>query len=187
MADVEQDLDVNDASNYRCILAKNGTSQYWFGKERVQKGKIPKGILAGLICAQKGEALVSERAQAFQKLTTGLPGLQKKAARLERKLETAEAKKVGNAAKSSSPPRKSPPRSPSAKGPTPPQRKESVKRSPGRKSLPKRGLPPVPPMTQEEVRWLRYYWQATRPSGTELARLVASFRATYGMDPAIPL
>lgn len=147
-------MDVNDVSNYRCILAKNGARQYYFGKAKIKKEDIPASILASLLCSQKGEALVSERAQAFEKLKTGLPGLQKKTERLEKKLEAAEAKKVKKPPSSGKKPPSSgkdtsieedvisehpptPPPRAARKPPTPPPRMQkagSPKRSPSKKS-----------------------------------------------------
>jgi hypothetical protein len=87
-------LDPNDATNYRCVLAKNGAHQYFFGTGRIAIAKIPKQVLPAIICPQKGEALVSERTQAFEQLRTGVPALEKKAERLKKAQAKREEKKA---------------------------------------------------------------------------------------------
>lgn len=75
------------AEEYRCVYAKNGAKRYYHGKAPIAAAKVPKDVLARLICPQKGKAIVEERTAALEKSAAQ----QKK--RLEKQKEAREKKK----------------------------------------------------------------------------------------------
>jgi hypothetical protein len=76
------------SDEYRCVYAKNGAKRYYHGKAAIAAAKVPKDVIARLVCPQKGKALVEERTAALEKSTAQ----QKK--RLEKQKEVRAAKKV---------------------------------------------------------------------------------------------
>ena len=175
-------MDPNDAGNYRCVFAKNGARQYFFGKERIAVAKIPKIVLPSIICPGKAEALVSERTAT----------LEKRVEKLKKGVAKAEAKKAARKKKS---PKKSPP-----KEKTPP--KVSPKVSPkkgvkissqekpqsaqGKGPVGKGGLKKCGPGRPKDYDFLRFYWEEERKyypqNVARLFELVQKFEKEYGMQ-----
>ena len=178
-------MDPSDAGNYRCVFAKNGAKQYYFGKAKIAVAKIDKTILPSIICPGKKEALVSERTQA----------LEKRAEKLKKGVAKAEAKKVvrkqAKVAKKSppkevvkkSPPKKSPPRvSPrlSPKKGVTISSKEKPRSPPNKGPIGKGGLQKCTPRKGYDFLW--FFWEermTTKLAKAHTAAIIKKYEKEY--------